>query len=39
MGDHRANYRVHRATYLSVGRLLPGLRYGKPADWIAVCRA
>lgn len=38
MGDDRANYRVHRASYLAVPRLLPGLRYGKPADWVAVCR-
>jgi SAM-dependent methyltransferase len=38
MGNYRVNYRVHRATYLSVPRLLPGLRYGKPAHWIAVCQ-
>jgi SAM-dependent methyltransferase len=38
MGDDRANYRVHRASSLFVPRLLPGLRYGKPADWVAVCR-
>jgi SAM-dependent methyltransferase len=38
MGDYRANYRVHRATNLLVARLLPGLRYGKPEDWVAVCR-
>jgi SAM-dependent methyltransferase len=38
MGDDRVNYRVHRASALAVGRVLPGLRYGKPADWVAVCR-
>jgi SAM-dependent methyltransferase len=38
VGDDRANYRVHRATSLALVRLLPGLRYGEPADWIAVCR-
>jgi SAM-dependent methyltransferase len=37
-GDDRANYRVHRATALALSRVLPGLRYGEPADWIAVCR-
>lgn len=37
-GDDRANYRVHRTTSLLLTRLLPGLRYGKPADWVAVCR-
>lgn len=37
-GDDRANYRVHRATSLALLRALPGLRYGEPADWIAVCR-
>jgi SAM-dependent methyltransferase len=38
MGDDRVNYRVHRASSLAFARLLPGLRYGKPADWVAVCR-
>lgn len=38
MGDDRANYRVHRTTQLAIARLLPGLRYGQPADWVAVCR-
>lgn len=37
-GDDRANYRVHRATSLALLRALPGLRYGEPADWLAVCR-
>lgn len=37
-GDDRANYRVHRATSLAIPRLAPGLRYAKPADWVAVCR-
>jgi SAM-dependent methyltransferase len=38
MGDYRANYRVHRTSALIIPRLLPGLRYGKPAHWVAVCR-
>jgi SAM-dependent methyltransferase len=38
MGDDRVNYRVHRTSSLAFARLLPGLRYGKPADWVAVCR-
>jgi SAM-dependent methyltransferase len=38
MGDHRVNYRVLRAGTLVLARLLPGLRYGKPADWVALCR-
>jgi SAM-dependent methyltransferase len=38
MGDYLVNYRVHRATFLSRPHLLPGLRYGKPAHWIAVCQ-
>jgi SAM-dependent methyltransferase len=29
-------YRVYPASYLSV--LPPGLRYGTPSDWLAVCR-
>ncbi|MFA9269988.1 MAG: class I SAM-dependent methyltransferase [Baekduiaceae bacterium] len=37
-GDERTVYRVHRTTNLKVLRLLPGLQYGKPADWVAVCR-
>ena len=37
-GDDRANYRVHRATNLTALRLLPGLRYGEPTGWTAVCR-
>ena len=37
-GDDRANYRVHRASTLQLLKVLPGLRYGEPADWIAVCR-
>lgn len=37
-GDDRANYRVYRASYLQLLRVLPGLKYGKPADWLAVCR-
>lgn len=38
MGADRVNYRVHRASSLAFTRVLPGLRYGKPADWVAVCR-
>ena len=38
MGDYRSNYHVHRASALLVPRLLPGLRYGKPLHWVAVCR-
>jgi SAM-dependent methyltransferase len=38
MGDYHVNYRVHRASSLVFTRLVPGLRYGKPADWVAVCR-
>ena len=38
MGSDRVNYRVHRASALGFTRLLPGLRHGKPADWVAVCR-
>jgi 2-polyprenyl-3-methyl-5-hydroxy-6-metoxy-1,4-benzoquinol methylase len=37
MGDDRATYRVHRTSALAFTRLLPGLRYGEPAGWIAVC--
>jgi SAM-dependent methyltransferase len=37
-GDDRVNYRVYRATFLSHPHLLPGLRYGDPAHWVAVCR-
>jgi SAM-dependent methyltransferase len=37
-GDERRNYRVQRATSRTVAGLLPGLRYGEPTDWIAVCR-
>ncbi|HWH93640.1 MAG TPA: methyltransferase domain-containing protein [Baekduia sp.] len=36
-GDDRANYRLHRATSLGMLRLLPGLRYGQPSTWTAVC--
>lgn len=34
--DYRKDYRLYPATYLSV--LPPGLRYGKPTTWLAVCR-
>jgi SAM-dependent methyltransferase len=37
MGDDRVDYRVHRAGGLVIGRLLPGMRHGEPADWLAVC--
>lgn len=37
-GDERRNYRVQRATARTVAGLLPGLRYGEPTDYIAVCR-
>jgi len=38
VGDDRANYRLHRATSLNLLRVLPGLRYGQPSTWTAVCR-